>query len=336
MNAGFAVALTAAFAFAFTNGVHDASNSIATLVATRAARPGSAIAMAAVFNMLGPLLLGAAVADTVGGIIALSGDAAIEVIGAGLIAAVLWNAFTWWRGLPSSSGQALVGGLVGAGIVAGGVDAINWGGVSDWRPVGVIGTLIALAISPLLGGLAGAGNVRVLRRLTRRATSRWHGLTRAGQWSMSAALAFTHGANDAQKSVGMVVALLLADGRIANFAAPVWTEFACAAALTCGTAIGGWRIMKTVGRGIYRIQPLEGLSSQTASAGVLLGASLLGAPVSTTHVVASSVVGVGAGRRRWQHIHWTVVRAMGLAWVTTIPITAALAAITVTCWKGLA
>jgi PiT family inorganic phosphate transporter len=335
MNAGFTVALTAAFAFAFTNGFHDASNSIATLVATRAARPAAAVAMAAVFNMLGPLVLGAAVADTVGGIVTLSHDAAIEVIGAGLIAAVLWNAFTWWRGLPSSSGQALVGGLVGAGIVAGGLGAIRWGGIIDWRPVGVIGTVIVLAVAPLLGGLAGALNIRMLRRITARATSRWHNLTRAGQWSTSAALAFSNGANDAQKSVGMVVALLIADGRIAHFAAPLWTELACAAALTCGTTLGGWRIMRTVGRGIYRIQPLEGLSSQTASAGVLLGASLLGAPVSTTHVVASSVVGVGAGRRRWQHIRWRVVRAMGVAWVTTIPITAALAAITVSAWKGL-
>jgi PiT family inorganic phosphate transporter len=335
MGVGFAVALAAAFAFALTNGFHDASNAIATLVATRGARPGQAVALAAVFNMLGPLLLGTAVANTVGGIVTLSQDAAIQVIGAGLLAAVIWNLVTWWRGLPSSSGHALVGGLVGAGIVAAGTSAINWGGMNGIRPVGVIGTVIALAISPLLGALAGGLLIRGLRRLAARATRRWHVLVRGGQWTMSAALAFSHGANDAQKSVGMVGALLVADGRLAHFAPPVWSELACAVALTLGTALGGWRIMRTVGRGIYRIDPLEGLSSQAASAGVVFGASLVGGPVSTTHVVASSVVGIGGGRRRWQHVHWKVVREMGIVWLTTIPATAALGALLLTVWKGL-
>jgi inorganic phosphate transporter, PiT family len=335
MDAGLAVALVAALAFAFTNGFHDASNAIATLVATRAATPGHALILAAVFNMLGPLLLGTAVADTVGGIVTIGHSAAIQVIGAGLLAAVAWNLLTWWRGLPSSSGHALVGGLVGAGVVVGGLHAIRWGGLHGWRPVGVLGTVVALAISPLLGALGGGLLIRAFRRATARATKRFDPAARAGQWVMSAALAFSHGANDAQKSVGMIAALLLADGQIARFAPPVWSELACAAALTLGTALGGWRIMRTVGQGIYRIHPLEGLSSQTASAGVIFGASLLGAPVSTTHVVASSVVGVGAGRRRWQHIHWTVVRDMGIAWLTTIPATAALAALLVAGWRWL-
>jgi PiT family inorganic phosphate transporter len=336
MDVGLAIALFAAFAFAFTNGFHDASNAIATLVATRGARPGQAVVLAAVFNMLGPLLIGTAVADTVGGIVTVGSESAIQVIGAGLLAAVVWNLITWWRGLPSSSGHALVGGLVGAGLVVGGLDAINWGGLDGIRPVGVFGTLIALAISPILGAAAGWLFIRGLRRGTTRATQqRWRPLTRAGQWSMSAALAFSHGANDAQKSVGMVAALLVAGGQLAHFAPPTWAEFACAVALTVGTALGGWRIMKTVGRGIYRISPLEGLSSQSASTAVVFGASLIGGPVSTTHVVASSVVGIGAGRRRWQHIHWAVVRAIGIAWLTTIPATAAIAAVTVLAWRGL-
>ncbi len=335
MDVGLAVALAAALAFAFTNGFHDASNAIATLVATRAARPGQAVVLAAGFNMLGPLLLGTAVADTVGGIVVIGDNAAIEVIGAGLLAAVTWNLITWWRGIPSSSGHALVGGLVGAGVVVGGLGAIRWGGLDGLRPVGVFGTLIALAVSPVLGALAGAFNIWALRRLTSRGTRRWDGPTRAGQWSMSAALAFSHGSNDGQKSVGMVAALLLAGGRIARFAPPIWSELACAAALTLGTLLGGWRIMKTVGRGIYRVHSLEGLSSQTASAGVVFGASLLGGPVSTTQIVSSSVVGVGAGRGRWRHIHWAVVKAMGVVWVTTIPATAVLAAVTVTAWRGL-
>lgn len=335
MNAGLVVAMVAAFAFALTNGFHDASNAIATLVATRAARPGQAIVLAAVFNMLGPLLVGTAVADTVGGIVITGHQAAVEVIGAGLLAAVMWNLLTWWQGVPSSSGHALLGGLVGAGIVVGGAGAIRWGGLDGWRPVGVIGTLIALAISPLLGAAAGMFNVLAMRRISRRATRRWSVVTRGGQWTMSAALAFSHGANDAQKAVGMVVALLLAGGEISAFAPPVWAELACAAALTLGTALGGWRIVRTVGRDIYRIKPIDGLGSQSASAAVIFGASLLGGPVSTTHVVASSVVGVGAGRRRWRHIHWSVVRAIGIAWLTTIPATALLAAVLVIAWRAV-
>jgi inorganic phosphate transporter, PiT family len=334
VNVALVVALIAAFAFAFTNGFHDASNAIATLVATRAARPAQAIVLAATFNMLGPLLLGTAVANTVGGIVAIGQESAIDVIGAGLLAAVAWNVITWWRGIPSSSGHALVGGLVGAGLVVGGAGAIRWGGMNGLEPVGVIGTLVALAVSPVLGGLAGWFNIRALRRATVRATRRWERVVRGGQWTMSAALSFSHGANDAQKSVGMVAALLLAAGKIDHFAPPIWSELACACALTLGTALGGWRIVKTVGRDIYRINPLEGLSSQTASAAVILGASVLGGPVSTTQVVATSVVGIGAGRRRWQHIHWRVVKAIALTWVTTIPASAALAAVAVTIWRA--
>ncbi len=334
LSVGLIVALVAAFAFAFTNGFMDAANAIATLVTTRGARPGQAIAIAATFNMLGPLLVGTAVANTVGGIVVIGDGAAIEVIGAGLLSAVLWNLVAWKRAIPSSSGHALVGGLIGAGLVAGGAGAIRWGGMDGLKPVGVIGTLVALALSPVLGGLAGWFNIRALRRITVRATRRWDTLVRGGQWTMSAALSFSHGANDAQKAVGMVAALLVAAGKIDHFAPPVWSEVACAGALTLGTALGGWRIVKTVGRDIYRIHPLEGLSSQTASAAVIFGASLLGGPVSTTQVVASSVVGIGAGRRRWQHIHWAVVKAIAVTWITTIPATAALAAVVVTVWRG--
>jgi PiT family inorganic phosphate transporter len=333
MDAGLAIAVALAVVFAATNGLHDASNAIATLVATRAATPGQAIVLATVFNLLGPLLVGAAVADTIGGIVTVSGTAAIDVIGAGLAAAVAWNLVTWRLGLPSSSGHALVGGLVGAGLAAGGTDAIFWGGLDGWHPVGVFGTLIALAISPMLGAVGALLVIRGLRRLARRATRRWHGPTIGAQWATSAALAFSHGANDAQKSVGVVAALLLADGRIDSLSAPTWVTVACAAALTVGTTLGGWRIIRTVGRRIYRIQPIEGLASQSSSAGVIFGASVLGAPTSTSQVVASSIVGIGAGRRRWHHIHWALVRQIGIAWVITMPITAALAAGSYELWR---
>jgi PiT family inorganic phosphate transporter len=229
----------------------------------------------------------------------------------------------------------LVGGLVGAALVQGGLDAVLWGGIESWRPVGVFGTLIVLAVSPVLGGLGALAVIRTLRRLARRATRAWRGSVRAGEWAMSSALAFSHGANDAQKAVGVVAALLLANGEIDSLSAPTWATLACAAALTVGTALGGWRIIRTVGRRIYRLQPSEGLASQTASAGVILGASLIGGPTSTSQVVASSVVGVGWGRRRLHHVNWLVVRQIALAWLVTIPITAALAALALELWRGL-
>jgi PiT family inorganic phosphate transporter len=229
-----------------------------------------------------------------------------------------------------------VGGLVGAALVVGGADAIRWGGLDGIHPVGVLGTLIALAVSPLLGGLVALAVIRGIRTLARRATRRWAGPVRAGQWATAAGLALSHGANDAQKSAGVLAALLVADGRIARVAPPTWSELVCATALTVGTALGGWRIVRTVGRGIYRIRPVDGLASSAAAAGVILGASLVGGPVSTTQVVASSVVGVGGGRRRWHHVHWAVVRHMGLAWLITMPATAALGAVAVVIWRWLA
>ena len=152
---------------------------------------------------------------------------------------------------------------------------------------------------------------------------------------MSAALSFSHGANDAQKSVGVIAALLLAEGRIDSLAAPTWVVVISAVALTAGTALGGWRIIRTVGRRIYRIQPIDGLASQTSSAGVILGASIVGAPTSTTQVVASSIVGIGIGHRRWHHVHWMIVRQMSVAWLITLPATAALAAAILVVWRGL-
>ena len=202
MDLGLGIALLLVLAFAFTNGVHDASNAIAALVATRAARPAQAMLLAAVFNTLGPLLFGAAVANTIGGIVAIQGKAAIAVIAAGLLAAVAWNGLTWWLGLPSSSGHALVGGLVGAALIEGGTGAVQWGGLDGLRPVGVIGTAIALAVAPMLGALAALGVTRAVQRGLRHGTRRWAPPVRAGEWLMSAWLAFSHGSNDAQKAAG--------------------------------------------------------------------------------------------------------------------------------------
>ena len=333
MELGLAIAFS--IAFALTNGFHDAANAIATLVATRGARPGQAILLAAVFNMLGALLVGTAVADTIAGIVTVAPAEAVEVIGSGVLAATLWNLLTWWRGLPSSSAHALVGGLVGSALAEAGIDAIQWGGLDGLKPVGVFGVLIVLAVSPLLGLGFGLGFARLNGRLLARATGRIKAPIRAAEWGMSAALSFGHGANDAQKAMGVIAALLLASGHLDSLSVPLWVKLACGAALTLGTAMGGWRIIRTIGRRIFRLAAIDGFASQSASTAVILPASYLGAPVSTTQVVASSVVGVGGGRRRWHHVRWSVVRSIAFAWLLTLPASAAIGAIMLVIWRGV-
>jgi len=319
------VVVVLAIGFDFTNGFHDSSNSIAAPVATGAMTPGQAVSVAAVFSLLGPILAGTAVANTVGGLITVGEADTLQILISALIAAVTWNLLTWWWGLPSSSSHALVGGLVGAAVVTGGLSAVQWGGFDGLKPYGVIGVLVALAISPLLGAGAGLALEYAARRAVRRASRRARTPILRGQWGTSAALAFAHGTNDAQKTMGLITLALVSAGNLSEFVVPLWVKVVCAVAMTVGTAFGGWRIARTIGRGIYRIRPLDGLVSQGSSALVIGGASALGAPVSTTHVVASSVVGVGA-ERRWRHVRWPVVREILSAWVVTLPACAAMAA----------
>jgi PiT family inorganic phosphate transporter len=224
---------------------------------------------------------------------------------------------------------------VGAAVVEAGSGAVNWGGVGGGHPAGVIGALVALAISPVLGFGAAWAMERVVRRGLRRVTTRANRPVQRAQWGTSGWLAISHGANDAQKAVGVLAVLLLANGTTRSLSAPLWATLACAAALTVGTALGGWRIVKTIGRRIFRIRPVDGLVSQTSSAAVILAASLVGAPASTTQVVSSSVVGVGVGRRRYRHVGWGVVGSILLAWVTTFPAAAVLAALLVPVWRRL-
>jgi inorganic phosphate transporter, PiT family len=330
-----ALAVAFSVAFALTNGFHDAANAIATLVATRGARPGQAIVLAAAFNMLGALLVGSAVADTIAGIVTVSPAQTVEVIGAGVLAAVLWNLLTWWRGLPSSSAHALVGGLVGSAFADAGIHAVRWGGLEGLKPVGIFGVLIALAVSPILGLGFGLSFSRLNRRALRRATRLVRKPIRRAEWAMSAALSFGHGANDAQKSMGVIAALLLASGHLETLSVPLWVKLLCGGALTLGTSMGGWRIIRTVGRRIFRLASIDGFASQSASTAVIIPASYLGAPVSTTQVVASSVIGVGGGRRRWHHVRWAVVRSIAFAWLLTLPASAALGAIMLVFWKAV-
>jgi PiT family inorganic phosphate transporter len=339
VEVGLIIAIGFAVSFALTNGFHDASNAIATLVATRGATPGQAITLSAVFNMGGAVLLGTAVADTIGKIVTVPQSQMVAVVGAGLAGATAWNLITWWRGLPSSSGHALVGGLVGAAVAdgilsgTGGLGSVHWGGFHGWHPTGVIGVLIALFISPPLGFAGAFLLLRLLRLISRRWTTRWNGPVWGGGWVAAAGLSFSHGGNDAQKAMGVIAVLLLASGQTTTMTVPLWAKVVTGLALTAGTALGGWRIVKTIGRRIFTLTPLDSFSSQASSTAVILGASLVGAPVSTTQVVASSVVGVGGGRRRWKHVRWQIVREMGVAWLTTIPAAALLAVLALLIWR---
>jgi PiT family inorganic phosphate transporter len=339
VEVGLILAVGFAVTFALTNGFHDASNAIATLVATRGATPGQAVALSAVFNMAGAVLLGTAVADTIGKIVTVPQGQMVAVVGAGLAGATAWNLITWWRGLPSSSGHALVGGLVGAagadGILSGSTGSVHWGGFDGWHPTGVIGVLVALLISPVLGFAVAFLLLRFLRLVSRRWTTRWINPVRAGGWIAAAGLSFSHGSNDAQKAMGVIAVLLLASGHTTTMTVPLWAKVVTGLALTAGTALGGWRIVKTIGQRIFSLTPLDSFTSQASSTAVILGASLIGAPVSTTQVVASSVVGTGGGRRRWKHVRWQVVREMGVAWLTTIPAAALLAVLVLVIWRAL-
>mgnify|MGYP005843724263 CR=1 FL=1 len=322
-----------AFAFAVTNGFHDAANAIATLVATRAARPIGAVALASAFTLIGPLVLGTAVAETVAGVISVPRASLVPVVGAALSGAVGWNVLTWVLRLPSSSSHALVGGLAGAALAEAGPGAVRWVGDGG---LGFAGVLLGLAISPLLGATAAAVLELRLRAWLGRASARIGPSVRRAQWATSAVLALAHGANDAHKTVGLVAVVALASGTGMSPDPPAWAAPTVALALTVGTALGGWRIARTIGRRIFRLRPLDALASQGGSAAVIVLASLLGAPVSTSQVVASSVVGAGIGKRRTRRIRWRVVRQIALAWVTTVPAAGLAAAASLPAWRWLA
>jgi PiT family inorganic phosphate transporter len=333
VDVGVVLGVLVALAFAVMNGVNDAAAVVAMPVVTRVARPSAAVAIAVLGNLLGPLLLGTAVAGTIAGIVAVQGPEAVAVVGAGLSGAVVWCGFCWWRGIPASASQALVGGLTGAALIEGGADAVNWGGVSGGRPSGVLGALFALAFSVLLGLVLGFVVDRLARRSLRRASRHVEPGVAAGEWVSAAALAFGHGANDAQKTMGAIVAVLVASGHLSSFSVPPWVALSSAAALTLGTAFGGWSIVRTLGRRIVRIRPLDGLVSQSSSAAVVLASSLVGAPVSTTEVLSSSIVGAGVGRRRGRHVRWSIVGHVGLSWLTTIPLSGVCAVALTPIWK---
>jgi PiT family inorganic phosphate transporter len=334
--------LVLSIGFAVTNGIHDAGNAIAAPIVTRAMAPGPAVILAAVCHVVGALVVGTAVATTVGGIISVPNQDLSYVLAAAVAGALAWNVTTLWLGLPCSSGQCLIGALTGAALADRGVDAVNWGGVDavNWgglrgiRPVGVAGALLWLALSTALAVPLALLGVRALRRLLTRATRAVLAPIRHAEVVTTAALAFAHGSNDAQKTMGLLTLTLVAGHRIPDFSVPLWVTVVSAAALTLGTSLGGWRVVRTLGRGIYPLRSLEGLTSQGAASLIVLVASVVGAPISTTDVVAPAVVGVGAGQR-WRHVRWRVVEEIGLAWLITLPVSAILAAVALPVSKAI-
>lgn len=310
--------------FDYTNGFHDASNIVATVIASRAMTPVQAVIVVATFEFLGPVLGGTAVANTIGKFVNV-GDLAdvksIVVILAGIFAAITWNLGTWYFGIPSSSSHALVGGLAGAVIVAAGPSYVVWGFselFTHGHVTGVTKVLVGLIISPLVGFWVGFFLHRLASLLLRGARPVANTYLRRAQWGTSAFLAFSHGANDAQKSMGIITMVLILGGHLETFAVPFWVILTCAGAITMGILSGGWRIVRTVGFGIYKVRPLHALDAQLTSAAVIFGASLLGAPVSTTHVVSSSIMGIGSSERP-KAVRWAKAQEIVSTWLVTIP-----------------
>lgn len=306
-----------ALAFDFLNGIHDSSNIVATMISSRAFGPRFALGVTAAAEFLGPFILGVAVANTIGNDIVSSSAISLEVILAALVSAILWNLLTWFLGIPSSSSHALVGGLVGAVAMGSGLGAIH--------PSGLEKVLMALFISPLLGLLSGYFFTKLVFFLARAASPRINWFFKRSQIITALILAFSHGTNDAQKTMGIITLGLVTSGSLDVFKVPTWVIAASAGSIALGTALGGWRLIKTLGAKFYRIKPVDGFCAQTTAALVILSASLLGGPVSTTQVVSSAIMGVGAAERI-NKVRWGVAGEIGVAWLVTIPATALAAA----------
>ena len=312
-----------ALVFDFSNGFHDAANVVASIITTGALSPRKALAMAAICEFLGPFIFGTAVATTIGkNIIDVSSfdvtslELSLSLLIAALLGAIAWNLMTWFFGLPSSSSHALVGGMIGAVLVAYGPDKIIW--------KGLFYVVMVLITSPILGFFVGTLFLRITLHLSRNATPKANSFFNRVQIPSSIALALSHGANDAQKSMGLITMALVLLGYYTTFHVPFWVIFSCASAIALGTASGGWRIIKTMGSKIYRLRSVHAFCAQTASAAVILTAALLGGPVSTTHVVSSSIMGVGAGQRI-SAVRWGVAKSIVIAWFITIPASAGMA-----------
>lgn len=307
-----------ALAFDFINGFHDTANAIATCVSTRAIRPGLAIIGTAVLNFIGAMI-STGVAKTIGGDIVTSPAMINElVIIAGLTGAIVWNLITWWFGMPSSSSHALIGGMIGAVAFSVGAAALN-----DW---GIIKIFLSLILSPISAIIIGYIIMKLLFVICHSFKPAKVNMTANRLQILSAALmAFSHGSNDAQKSMGIITLALVSGGFIQTMEVPTLVKILCALAMALGTSVGGWKIIRTVGGKIFKMHPIHGFAADLNSAVVIFSATLLHLPVSTTHVVSGSIIGVGSAQRV-KAVHWSVARQMVTAWVMTIPCTAVIGA----------
>jgi PiT family inorganic phosphate transporter len=320
---GFTLLLIAvlllAVAFNYVNGFHDTANAIATSVSTRALRPSHAMLMSAAANFLGALT-GTAVAKTIATGIATTptGDAGQLIVAAALIGGITWNLLTWRIGIPSSSSHALIGGLIGAVIAATGTDALN--------SAGIIGkVLVPLVLSPILGIVLGFTLMVILLNVFKRShPRRINERFRRLQILSAAYMAFSHGSNDAQKTMGIMTLALVAAGILSEPVVPLWIIVIAASAISLGTAAGGWRIIRTMGQRVVKLDPVHGFAAETTAATIILGASQFGIPVSTTHVISTAIMGVGASDR-FSAVRWGVAGDIVIAWILTLPASGAVA-----------
>jgi inorganic phosphate transporter, PiT family len=317
-----------ALLFDFLNGLHDAANSIATIVSTRVLKPQYAVAWAAFFNFIAFLFFGLHVAKTVGsGIVspALIDD---SVIFGALTGAIVWNVVTWLAGIPSSSSHALIGGIVGAGMAKGGFNAVLWSGLTK--------TVAAIVLSPLTGFILALLLVLIVTWSFVHSTPAFADATfRKLQFVSASLYSLGHGGNDAQKTMGIIAVLLYSHGLTGGeFHVPFWVVLSCQAAMGLGTLFGGWRIVHTMGSKITRLTPMQGFCAETAGAMTLFGATYLGVPVSTTHTITGSIIGVGSAKRA-SAVRWNIARGIVVAWVITMPMSALIAALAYWASAGL-
>ncbi len=311
------ILIALALVFDFLNGFHDSSNVVATPISSGAIPPRRALMMAAVAHFIGPFLFGVAVATTIGDELLFEESITTLTLIAGLVGAIAWNIITWYAGLPSSSSHALIGGLVGAALVESGVEAIQLNGLTK--------IIIALLLSPVLGLAIGFGVMFITLLAARNSTPKVNDLFRRIQYGTLIGLALSHGTNDAQKTMGVITLGLVTAGMLDTFEVPIWVILICAMAIALGTALGGWRLIRTLGGKIFRIRPVHAFASQVAGGAVIMGAALAGAPVSTTQVMSTAIIGVGAAERA-NKVRWTVLRDLLVAWLLTIPAAALVAA----------
>ena len=323
------VALIAvALIFDFLNGLHDAANSIATVVSTRVLSPHTAVLWTAFFNFIAFLFFGLHVAQTIGTGLISAVVVDWHVVFGALMGAIIWNLVTWWGGIPSSSSHALIGGLIGAGTAKGGLNAIVWSGV--------LKTVAAIALSPMLGFVLALLLVLTVSWSFVRSTPFTVDKTfRVAQLGSAALYSLGHGGNDAQKTMGIIAGLLYAEGHLGSqFYVPMWVVLSCQAAMALGTYLGGWRIVRTMGSRITRLNPMQGFCAEMSGAITLFLATWLGIPVSTTHTITGAIIGVGAARKV-SAVRWNIAGSIVIAWIITLPMTALIGALFYVCVSGI-